>query len=510
MIAQIALLVVALVLGFRWLRQLRRDKIHTPGHSSTIIRQKRFFLLAGLALVLLIIFALFPNEPIYPIGEDSFETFMLVVAFSFALSTVWVVYLRRLDVFEPEPWGATIIVFILSCCSIWLVWPISDVLRHYLGMGLGGGLVSDFIFCVVGIGMVEEFVKLIPLLIVLRFSKNVNEPYDLIYYASVSALGFAFIENVSYMSGYGISIINARLLYACVAHMSFSSIIAYGIIKSKYLKQTSFGRGLVTYFALAALAHGFYDFWLLSDSTTHLTWLTSIFFLITVHLWFVMKNNALNLSQFFNYVDRVNNVKLEGFLITSFLVLNALAILVVRLTEGQSTGIYFAISTALNYGFIILYLVLSLSKFKLLKGNVQVPQMNLNALFPPPVQNRDYSGKRIQMLALRSDYSKQSRATYLFRSMAGLVIRPKAVNNDPGWFLVKPDSKIHQGGRMHEYLLIHPMSPMNLEAGRRIRMEIAVPTGDLRGTDPLMDESSVTIIAKAECHLLEDQTIHYY
>jgi RsiW-degrading membrane proteinase PrsW (M82 family) len=509
MIIQYLMLIIAVVLAYRWLKQLNFDRVNAPTDTTTIIRQRRFFLFVVLGSVLGIVFLLAPDGPSFRIGKNSDEAFFLVLAFSLALSIVWMIYLRRLDVFEPEPWGATIMVFILSCCTIWLVWPIGDIMRNYLGMGMGGGLISDFFYCVVGIGMVEEFVKLIPLLVTLKFTKNINEPYDLIYYASISALGFAFIENAAYMSDYGLSIINARLLYACVAHMTFSSIVAYGIIKSRYLKQTSFLKGLLTYFALAALAHGFYDFWLLSGSVSGLYWITSIFFLITVHLWFVMKNNALNLSQFFNYVDRVNNVKLEGFLITSFLVLNTLAIIVVRLTEDQMTGLYFAMGTVMNYGFIIFYLVLSLSRFKLLKGNVQSFGFNLNALFPPPVQNNDYSGKRIRLIALKSDYSKQARATYLFRSMDGLVIRPKAVNNNPSWFLAKPNSSIHLGGRVHEYVLIRPLSPMNLEAGRRIRVEIAIPTGELLATEPLVSMDQIRMIGKAECYLIEDQSLRY-
>ena len=61
------------------------------------------------------------------------------------------------------------------------------------------GFTTDVETEVVPKGLSEEIIKIIPVLIILKTTKFINEPIDYIIYSSISALGFAFIENIQYI-----------------------------------------------------------------------------------------------------------------------------------------------------------------------------------------------------------------------------------------------------------------------------------------------------------------------
>jgi RsiW-degrading membrane proteinase PrsW (M82 family) len=104
--------------------------------------------------------------------------------FSGAISFLWIVYLRKLDIYEPEKWRYIIIIFVVSCLTIWAVFPISSFINN-LGFVLNGNPINDFLYCVFSIGMVEELVKLVPVIIFINNKKMFNESYDYLFYASV-------------------------------------------------------------------------------------------------------------------------------------------------------------------------------------------------------------------------------------------------------------------------------------------------------------------------------------
>ena len=83
----------------------------------------------------------------------------------------------------------------------------------------------------------EEIIKIIPFLLVLKFRKYINEPIDYLIYASTTALGFAFYENINYLLKYSDSgnIVAIRSLLPSVVHMVVSSIfhLVFFIFQSK-------------------------------------------------------------------------------------------------------------------------------------------------------------------------------------------------------------------------------------------------------------------------------------
>ena len=116
---------------------------------------------------------------------------------------IWLYFLQQIDVFQNKKWKYIIITCILGMIFSFGVFILTDFLNITFQFKLGGNPLSDLFYCIFGIGAVEELVKLIPLLIMLKFSRQINEPIDYIIYASASALGFAFIENMLYFNDGG-------------------------------------------------------------------------------------------------------------------------------------------------------------------------------------------------------------------------------------------------------------------------------------------------------------------
>ena len=226
---------------------------------------------------------------------------------AFIILVCWLFFLQQIDIYEKEKW----IYLLLTCCMGMLftfgTFIITDFLNESLQFKLNGNLLNDFFYCVFGIGSVEELLKFIPVIIMMKFSKQINEPIDYIIYASASALGFAFIENLMYFNESSLYLIHIRALSAVITHMFNSSLIAYGIILWRYKNGGDKYAYLLFAYLIASASHGFYDFWLLSDSVNSLSIVTIVFMLFTFIMYNTFISNALNNSSYYDYKNRRND-----------------------------------------------------------------------------------------------------------------------------------------------------------------------------------------------------------
>ncbi len=177
----------------------------------------------------------------------------------------WLLFVRRLDVFEPEPLGFTLACLAGGMATSLLATPLSDALDLGLGFRLTGHPVHDLLYCVFGIGLVEESVKVIPVLVMIRYTRAVDESVDYFVYASLSALGFAFVENLMYFNGSGLSTLVSRGLSAVLLHMALTSLAVYGLFYARYRKRSRPLLWFAASFAAASAVHGLYDFWLVGQ-----------------------------------------------------------------------------------------------------------------------------------------------------------------------------------------------------------------------------------------------------
>ena len=177
-----------------------------------------------------------------------------LILFAAAPSLFWLWLFYRRDRWEPEPKSLVIRVFLAGG----LVAGLALLLQRALP-GPHDPLYDFF----VRVALVEEFCKLLPVLVVARHSRHLNEPMDGILYAVASALGFATVENVLYALWLGPAILVARAFTSTLAHVALSGLVGYQIGRWK----TGGGAGKVwfAFFTVVGL-HGAYDLLLVAGA----------------------------------------------------------------------------------------------------------------------------------------------------------------------------------------------------------------------------------------------------
>lgn len=378
--------VIGVILIFKWILQQFKD--YTVNTSKlnffSFKRFKSLFLVVLLIGIPLVVINTTNLEDTFHLTNDQLNKHKLFfsIGVSFCISLIWLLYIIKLDVFEKEKKRYIVLILLLSV----IITCFSEIpygVIHKLGFTDSELPAYSFIYSVFGIGFIEETIKFIPFLILLKFTKAINEPYDYIFYASASALGFSFVENALYLNNYGLDIINARALYATVAHMTFSSVIGYGLFLLKYNK-TKLPPVVVfiSFYLLAMLSHGFYDFWLINKAVSSFEGLTTLFFLATVHIWFVMKNNTINSSNYYHKDISIDNDQIKMYLIISLLSIFMCSYLYVAFAWDSEKANSFFLKSIFAYGYIMLYLIATLSRFNLIHGMLKPIRVGVNILFP--------------------------------------------------------------------------------------------------------------------------------
>ncbi len=228
---------------------------------------------------------------------------------------IWFLFIKKLDIFEPEKFRFLFLTLLISIGFSVLSYLFYDFFHLNLHFELKGSVVTELAYCILGIGFIEESVKIAPVLIILFFTKQINESVDFIIYASISALGFAFAENLGYFHEFGLKNIGGRATTCTLLHMAMSSFAIYGLIYSRYNKKS------ILYFAAsfftACIVHGLYDFPLITSSSTIKKFAVFSFFLVlfSIGIYKRMVVNALGNSEFFRELDHNASLRKSGVVI---------------------------------------------------------------------------------------------------------------------------------------------------------------------------------------------------
>ncbi len=281
-------------------------------------------------------------------------------------SLVWILYLRNLDVFEPEKWVNIIMIFLAGGVFAFLIYPLSDVLEIYFNLDWTGGWWNDFVYSTVVIGLVEEITKFLPWFLLLAFTRVIDEPFDYILYASLSAGGFAFTENLIYFQESDLHVIYSRATYCIVGHMFDASIIAYAFVLFKYQLKSKLKYWYVIPlgFVVASLSHGIYDFFIFKKMGI----LSMLFFLICMHFFVVFQNNALNISNHFSYQTRLNTRKIGTMLILGLITVFMYQYTAVGLRYGAGKANELMMAGGLSVTFMLAFLTHTFTQIRIVKG----------------------------------------------------------------------------------------------------------------------------------------------
>ena len=179
-------------------------------------------------------------------------------------AALWAAYHYFKDRHRPEPLHHLLLAYALGI-GAGALGPYAYALLDVVGLRYDAyelaatntpGLLA---YSILGIGLLEESVKFLPFWLVALRLPPFDEPIDGIVYASFIALGFASYENVHYLSFVSGPEALARGVSSPLVHSMFASIWGYtcaraAIAGSRLLPAAAAG------LALAALAHGLYDF----------------------------------------------------------------------------------------------------------------------------------------------------------------------------------------------------------------------------------------------------------
>ena len=173
-------------------------------------------------------------------------------------------YIYRKDTIEKEP---PMLLFSLLLMGVAAV--IASIVLETLGQSILSSLLEEgtkqynILLAFLVVAVVEEGTKFFFLKRRTWRDPNFNYRFDGIVYAVFVSLGFAALENIRYVLGYGLTVAVPRALLAIPGHMSFAVFMGvfYGRAKQCELCGDKAGKtfNLIAGYVLAVLLHGFYD-----------------------------------------------------------------------------------------------------------------------------------------------------------------------------------------------------------------------------------------------------------
>lgn len=384
---------------------------------------------------------------------------------------IWLYYVRNLDFFRLESVSYTILGFALGMFATFFTFPLSDLVRDTFEIAYSSSTFYNlFVYSFLGIGIVEETIKLVPVICILLFTREIDEPIDLIYYACISALGFAFLENLLYFKDISGSIIIGRALTSAVGHMIDSSIVVYGIVLYKFKPDRKKFSVVLYYFLLGAFCHALYDYFLFEDLI--LFFVASFAFFI--QCWAIIINNAINNSKHFDYKILYKHDAVKFNMALAFTLLSILTFVLNGFLVGRSAASETYVASLGWISLLLIFYTSTLSSFDLLKGywrpvkfrfsspsDQAMPGMRGFSIFSSvftenTVVPLNHVGKKIKLHSpTYNQYLCEIFHTGGGQIVNRLILETSDGNQDVDWFLVKLETPLDVNDDFHkQYILI--------------------------------------------------------
>ncbi|MBI3519286.1 MAG: PrsW family intramembrane metalloprotease [Bacteroidetes bacterium] len=281
---------------------------------------------------------------------------------------LWLSYFKRIDVLEHERVIDVIIAFVIGfltpTIALWLYLGL-----EISGINFNGQLLNDFLYSILGVGVIEELSKLFGVLIIFKLlKKRINEPIDYIVFAGIVALGFSVRENFIYYNNHGSQIATGRTLISCLVHIINTSICVYGLYRYRiFHKGNTYINSLVG-ISTAVISHGLFDFFLGQPFLGNLTpFISTIIYLVGINFWIQIINNAINFSPFFNYEKIASATKLYTTIFTWYFILLVLEFSYVYYYKDLSFAIKDTLKNLFHEGFLLIIVALRASRLKINK-----------------------------------------------------------------------------------------------------------------------------------------------
>jgi RsiW-degrading membrane proteinase PrsW (M82 family) len=171
------------------------------------------------------------------------------------------------------------LAFFLGIVSIYVTLAILEVEDHF-GFRENGNPLGDLIYFVLGVGLREEFSKILcflPLLPLIR--RRGGGKREVLACGAFVGLGFAAEENVNYFSNGHLSIAITRFLTANFFHIALTGTLA-NAVDDFFRDREGQANALSRTAALVVGAHGLYDFCIGNETYGDISWVTVIVFVL--------------------------------------------------------------------------------------------------------------------------------------------------------------------------------------------------------------------------------------
>jgi RsiW-degrading membrane proteinase PrsW (M82 family) len=385
------------------------------------------------------------------------------------IALMWLVYISRLQIFKTETILSLVLFFICGMLCVSIVFFSIDYRSIVTNWSLNGEMGNDFMYSVLMIGVPEEFVKILPLLVLAFITRELKEPLDYVMYGSASALGFAFVENLLYFDELNSGIIHGRAYLSVIGHMAMTTFASYGIIIARFKlknKKALWYTLPVSFFA-ACTVHGIFDWFVFQ----RLTFLFFIFFILIIQMWVIVINNCMNNSSRFSYKLAPRAEQSRLFITIALTGVFALEYIFVGFSYGAESGNHQLFRNAPVAAFLIIFFSSNLSSFDLIKGYWRTMSFSSH-------EKRGYGGRQ-QLSPLISWYFVNASRAHNYVGLKISVYRDRhnkvlagilegehtgqIVNRiilyenglpDPYWFLVKMDTLVPFLEDRPDYILV--------------------------------------------------------
>ena len=222
-----------------------------------------------------------------------------------------------------EPFPLLLQFFGLGIISCILVLAVSDIMALFIPimrLNLDDmNFLETMFYAFIGVALVEEACKWIMVYFRGYNHNEFDEVYDIIVYAVVVSLGFAFIENIIYVFGSGtLSTALLRAVSAVPGHACDAIFMGYYLSVAKQFqlqnRKDLERRNILLSILIPAILHGIYDFCLMSG----LIILILIFFIFVIFLYIISIKKLHEISSHNRKIKFKNNfcpscgAKIEG------------------------------------------------------------------------------------------------------------------------------------------------------------------------------------------------------
>lgn len=223
--------------------------------------------------------------------------FLPVIALAPAIGLVWLIFAMRS--YQPESRWLVAALFILGGLSALLALVLNHSVERYTELWTGAPQLSyRLLFWLGGIGLNEEFAKMLVLLLVLYPRRDFTHLDQGILGAATVALGFAAVENLFYLERFGTPTLLVRSVLTVPAHACFTIPNGVCLFLSKRAESVT-GKYLYLLLGLtvALTFHGVYNVWLSLDDE----WLNRLAYvqvvLMALFAWRLMRLRLAPVAQ---------------------------------------------------------------------------------------------------------------------------------------------------------------------------------------------------------------------